>query len=215
MTNNEEIGKRIRLIRRMIGITRQNLSAKYNIEYATIALWETGKTTITDKVIHQCVQFFLTEGVHCSFEWIKFQKGEEPKIVSKGISIVDHLKKQDVFKQEIQFFLDIEAYKEHNKNSILHQIKNNAMSPLLNVGDIAGGPVIKKSEDIIKAHARMCILSIEENKFMVRHFFIRKNKYILTAENTGSEVINPIVLKEKPLVIAPINFYRKSPIDDF
>jgi hypothetical protein len=56
----------------------------------------------------------------------------------------------------------------------------------------------------------MSIISIEENKYMIRYFYKKQNKYILTAENTGAKVINPHVLDSQPLVVAPINFVRKS-----
>lgn len=213
MNQNEEIGKRIRFIRRMIGITRQTLSAKYDIEYVTISLWETGKTTITDKIIHQCVQIFLKEGIDCTVDWIRTGNGENPILINSEKSIIEHLKQKETFNQEFQFFLDVESYKENNPASLLHQIKNKAMSPFLSVGDVVGGRKITE-EEFHKAHSRKCILSIEDGKFMVRNLFIRKNKFILTADNTTADVVNPLIIQEKPIIIAPINFFRKSPLDE-
>jgi transcriptional regulator with XRE-family HTH domain len=214
MNKNEEIGKRIRIVRRMLGITRQDLSEKYNIEYKSFSLWETGKVNLTEKIIHQCIQIFLKEGIDCSFEWFQSQKGEEPKFINKEITTKEYFLKKPNMVPEIRFFLDVENYRTTNTDSILHQVKNRAMAPLVDVGDVVGGEPLH-TDDYYQAHGRMSIISLEENKFMVRHVFKRSNQYIFTAENTLAAVVNPLVVKESPLIIAPINFYRKSPINNY
>lgn len=214
MNKNEEIGKRIRLVRRMLGITRQDLSEKHNIEYKSLALWETGKVNLTEKIIHQCIQIFLKEGVDCSFEWFQSQTGEEPNIINKDTTTKEYFGKKTNIVPEIRFFLDVENYRTTNPESILHQVKNRAMAPLIDVGDVVGGEPLRQ-DDYYQAHGKICIISLEENKFMVRHVFKRSNQYIFTAENTLAAVVNPLVFKELPLTIAPVNFYRKSTINSY
>ncbi|CAO5681487.1 MAG: hypothetical protein HEEMFOPI_01512 [Holosporales bacterium] len=212
MNKNEEIGKRIRIVRRMLNQTREDLAQKYNIEYKTFSLWETGKVTITDKIIHQCLQIFLKEGVDCSFDWIKIGIGEHPKIIDKEKQSQEYFLNRPDISPEIKFFLDVENYKKVNENSVIYQAKNKSMAPLIDVGDIVGGEPLTK-ECFYIANGKMCIISIDEKKLMIRNVFKKNNTFTFIAQNHLAASVNPIITTEPPKLIAPVNFYRKAPLN--
>lgn len=215
MEQNKEIGKRIRQTRRMLNLTRKEMCESYYIEKQTLLLWELGHVSITDKAIHQCVQIFLKEGAKVTFDWLKYNKGDEPLIFKNTptLCVNKHFYEKDSILPEFRFFLDVEAYQQNNKDAIIHQVKNKAMLPYLDIGDVVAGHPLPKDQ-YAKANGKMCIVSIENEKFLVRNFFRKHNKYILTAENASAKVITPLPLKDPPLIVAPVDFCRKMLLDD-
>jgi transcriptional regulator with XRE-family HTH domain len=212
MKVSEAIGRRIRHCRRLTGLTRKEFCERHNIGTTTYYYWERGEVTITEKIILLCTQAFLAEGLNCSSHWLLTEEGESPSVLFTNNRHHPEKFFERSFENispEISAFLDVQAFQKNNPSSIVHQIKNKAMLPLLRVGDFVGGVPLEKNK-LHFAHREICILETEPKKYMVRIFHKQKNNYVLVAANTSAAVINPLILQEPPISVIPVNFIRKA-----
>lgn len=216
MKASEEIGRRIRHCRRLTGLTRLEFCERHGIASATYSHWEQGKVAINEKIVLLCTQAFLAEGITCSSQWLLHEHGEVPQVVnSNNRHLPEKFFERDFgdISPEISAFLDVQAYQKNNPGSVVHQIKNRAMLPLLRVGDYVGGIPLEKNK-LHFAHRELCILEIEPKKYIVRTLHKQKNNYVLIASNLSASVINPLIMQEPPLNVIPINFIRKLAISN-
>jgi transcriptional regulator with XRE-family HTH domain len=216
-SNDVEIGQRIRHCRRLTGLSMREICDRNMISVGTYSQWERGEVAITDKNIFQCIQIFLSEGINCTAQWLLMSEGECPTLLQKSARhYPEKFFEREIAKisPEIMTFLDIKSYQKNNPGAIVHQVKNRAMLPIINVGDFVGGKPLERTK-INFAHREMCILEMEPKKYIVRTFYKQKNYYVLVAANTSASVVSPLIIKEPPISVIPIEFFRKSTIPGF
>jgi transcriptional regulator with XRE-family HTH domain len=217
MKNSQEIGQRIRHCRRLTGLTRKEFCERHSIASATYSHWEQGKVAISEKTILFCTQAFLAEGINCSSEWLLHEGGQPPTVINSNNRHLPEKFFERTFENispEISAFLDVQAYQKNNPGSVVHQVKNRAMLPLLRVGDYVGGVPLEKDK-LHFAHRELCILEMEPKKYIVRTLHKQKNNYVLIASNLSASVINPLIIQAPPLSVIPIAFIRKLAISNF
>lgn len=216
MKDSTEIGSRIRFCRRLTGLSVKEFCDRHGLAVNTFSHWERGTVSITEKTALFCVQSFLSEGVNCSSSWLLKEEGPHPEVFfSNNRNLPEKFFERDFanISPEISAFLDVKSYQKNNPNCVVHQIKNKAMTPYLNVGDFVGGTPLAKDK-IHLGHREICIIEIEPKKPIVRILHKQKNNYVLVAANTSASVINPLVLSEPPLSVAPVVFIRKTAISN-
>jgi len=78
MTN--EIGQRIRMLRKTLGLSQEEFGKKLGVTLRTIARYERGETVVPDRTLRQIEQTFSVNP-----EWLRHGKGEmftKPKTVN-------------------------------------------------------------------------------------------------------------------------------------
>ena len=216
MKSFEEIGRRIRHCRRLTSLTRKEFCERHNMAIPTYSLWEQGKVTINEKTVLFCTQAFLSEGINCSSQWLLHEIGEAPSVINSNNR---HLPEKFFEREfanispEISAFLDVKSYQKNNPRAILHQVKNKAMLPYIRVGDFVGGVPLERDKFHL-AHREICIIELEPKRPIVRILHKQKNNYVLIAANTSASVMSPLILSEAPLLVAPVEFIRKTAISN-
>lgn len=186
------------------------------ISTTTYSYWERGEVTINEKIVLLCTQAFLAEGLHCSSQWLLTEEGQAPSVLHSNNRHVPEKFFERSFENispEISAFLDVQAFQKNNPGSIVHQVKNKAMLPIIRVGDFVGGIPLEKDK-LHFAHREICILETEPKKYIVRILHKQKNNYVLVAANSSAAVINPFIMQEPPLSVTPVTFIRKSAISN-
>lgn len=217
MKASEEIGRRIRHCRRLTGLSRKEFCERHNLAVNTYSLWERGEVTITEKNVLFCTQAFLSEGIHCSSQWLLHEEGQKPEMISSNNRHAPEKFFERAFDNvspEISTFLDVKAYQRNNPGAVVHQVKNKAMLPFIRVGDFVGGIPLEKDK-LHFAHREICILEMEPKRYIVRVLHKQKNNYVLIASNTSASVVSPLILQEPPLSVIPVDFIRKAAISNF
>ena len=78
----KERGKRLRLVRKMSGLTLNDLSTKYDFGASTIKYWECAKCNgLSAKGAKKIIAAIQNEGVQCSFMWLMYGIGSPPQFI--------------------------------------------------------------------------------------------------------------------------------------
>ena len=121
-------GERIRMLRIIIGISREDFCKKYYINFNTLTSIELDRLKISAKQLGKIMDAFCKEGLYITALWIMEAKGVPPtrRFPAHGTSQDDFLEKW------ARFF-------EDNRNTIIHQIKSDHMEPFYSRDDLVGG----------------------------------------------------------------------------
>lgn len=186
--------KRLQRLRSMANLTIEAFAEISGIPLGTLKTWESPKRgQVTDKGAYKLVEAWRAQGIHVSREWILFGHGTEPQYIAG-----DNALSFDNYALQTQE--DIDLFFSQAANPCLLKIEDDAMRPMLHVGDYVGGLFLEKSQWPM-AHNRPCI--IETNQF-------EKHCRILTrqADHTlRCSSINPFS-SAKQLVIEADNILR-------
>lgn len=164
-------GRRLRMLRILSGLTRQELYEKVHISPSTMNTWETARVELTESGAARICTAFSKVGILCAKEWLLTGDGAPPRImtaversifsenaedlVTSGNSPIEFQTTQDLpvaddIAEELRFFI-----KTHN-NALFHVVKENFMNSRYKVGDCVAG-------SIAEPHSLLnCIVIIEK-----------------------------------------------------
>ncbi len=132
-----ERGKRLRLIRKIAGLTRNQLAESIGMTPTTLSTWENANFNgITLGGGEKVITTLLSKGVHCSLAWLMEGIGQPPEILSELLgndSISLKPEPENNIHKEMIFFLRL------NPKSITFQIRDPRLMPFLKPGDWVGG----------------------------------------------------------------------------
>lgn len=170
-------GRRVRMVRILSGLTRQELYGKIHLSPSTINTWETGRVELTEIGAGRVCEAFARIGILCSKEWLLSGIGAPPRIMSnleKAIfsdvvtGLRDDVKKSlsteldvpfddiivpDDIKKELSFFVEL------HPQALFHVVSENFMNSRYKIGDCVAG-VISEPNDLIN-----CTVIVEKIDF--------------------------------------------------
>lgn len=201
-------GKRLKLVRQLTGLTRQQIEKKYNISANTLQSWEVAKKGgLTMLGAKRMLTVIEAEGIRCSMEWLMHGTGSPPQITDRrylesyGTDTKHQLSEQEVIAEELLSFCT--TYPE-----TLHMVvADDAMEPHYYVGDQVAGKTYPSSLLHLLA-GRECIVQTG-NQTMLRH--LRKNTqdnlYDLVCLNPKTDC-SPL-LAQTIINAAPVSWHRQ------
>lgn len=156
-------GMRLRLLRQSAKLKRGEFADIVKVSKASISYWENATNShLSEKSAQKVIEALADRGIKCSAEWLLMGIGEGPKVVNnlkeKEGTQLPNIGLNTTTSQEIKLF-------KSNLSSVIYEIKDLSMSPILQVGDIVGGIWIDPKN--IKNKEILCILEIE-GKIQVR-----------------------------------------------
>lgn len=167
----KERGKRLRLIRKMSGLTLDDLSTKYSFGISTIKYWECAKNQgLSSKGAKKIILAMQNEGVQCSYMWLMHGIGLPPQFVSLQVSgeLNDGINiDQSTYEEEKSIEHEISIFCENISNSIALTIFDDGMEPFYSINDGVGGRRLG-SEDLNRAVGKDCIVETLDNKVLCR-----------------------------------------------
>ncbi len=213
------IGARLKHLRRLSGLTALELAEKAGVSRGALSFWENAKSKtarpISPKSVSKLVDAIRNAGVLCSETWLTTGTGPNPVTYKKGSEII--LQQNDINSlntSQFESIHDIEDeiifFTNKHKKSIIHQITDDFMLPVYEIGDIVGG--IWQSSGCLKGKEKTCILKVNSRlqvrrvKQSEREGLFNISYLTYSANQSEPYEINNIPLEE----IAPIiRLWRK------
>ncbi len=197
-------GKRLKYIRKMADLSREDLSRLSGSGASTISYWESGKSNgLPPYEAEKLIQIINKVGVKCSLEWLVQGIGELPTLTQSTIASGES--NDETLKNEEQFF------HENHTNAVTLKIEDDAMLPFYNQGDLVGG--IKCYEETILALVNQhCIIELETGIFVCRLLKIseRKKHYHLFCTNLYTTIANSVYVDINIISAARVIWHRKE-----
>jgi transcriptional regulator with XRE-family HTH domain len=202
----QDIGKRLKFCRNLLGKTLREFASAASISYATLSRYERGMLKISRKSIDKIIYLFLSQGINCSKDWLLYGKGEMPLLERKEES--DNPLNEDTdITDAFVTFNELSFIQKNIPNTVIRCIEDNSMYPVFQIGDyVAGHPI--GNYDLRSINGEYCIIELPDKRVVVRQFFIKDNLIALIPLNT-KEFPDPIYIKEPHKSLYPITYHRK------
>ncbi len=206
----KERGRRLRLVRKMSGLTLDELSAKYNLGISTIKYWECAKNQgLSSKGAKKIILAMQKEGVQCSYMWLMHGIGLPPQFLDvryhkdiKVAEVVEH----SVYEEEKAIESEITLFCDKIQSAIALTLFDDGMEPLYTVSDSVGGKRLY-GVDMIQAVGKDCIAETADHQLLCRRVAQGNEPH-----NFNLYCINPNTLANPPhlygvklLSVAPIS----------
>lgn len=203
------IGRRIKMVRNLAGISRKDLENKHGISMHTLQSWELGRNPITEKVASKLVEIFHSNGVNCSTQWLLNGEGKSPSLLDSHFTPYPTIEKDiaPLFTQENIIQKEIEFFKTNNHNAVVIMVTDDAMEPIYANGDFVGGIQYMDTPQINQCVGHDCIVETSEGIFF-RRLLQRKNGFALACLNAQTELEEPVIFTKVILAATPVIWHR-------
>ncbi|MBN8828919.1 MAG: hypothetical protein J0H68_09450 [Sphingobacteriia bacterium] len=224
MTSREKIdlntiGGRITFLRRLVGITRPDIEAKYGFKETTLYSYECGRKPITSNGLNKCLTIFRNEGIIVTEEWLKFGQGPDPVInADKTSLIIGKSSSSFLSNKEIDIVQEIEFFKSIYPDLLFHFVNNAEMSPQFNAGDYIAGSYFTNEEylkEMDSFHNIDCIIVLSSGEQIFRKIIVDSNKNYSFNCNNPSVAKDPFLYNLTIKKIAPVIFHRIKTKEEF
>lgn len=201
-------GKRLKLIRKMTGLARNQLEEKYDISANTLQSWEVAKKGgLTLRGARRILSAVEQEGICCSLDWLLHGIGNSPQAItplpSYDLALPAHnLSEQERINKELDMFYALHAGTMH------FVVKDNSMEPYYHFGDYVAG-VAHILDTINTLVGKDCIVQTSDYKIHFRHIKrgAQPGLYDLVYLNPASDA--SVALNQRIMKAAPIIWQRK------
>lgn len=164
-------GKRLRLVRKMSGLTLNELAEKHNLGVSTIKYWECAKNQgLSSKGAKKIIAAMQTQGVQCSYMWLMHGIGLPPQFLdvrfhdsTKQVPYVD----QATYEEEKSIAYEISLFCEKIADAITLTVFDDSMEPVYSIGDGVGGKRLYAA-DLAKSIGKSCIVETEDHQLLCR-----------------------------------------------
>lgn len=203
MIDKNTVGGRLKLARKLLGLTKEDILEKYGVNIHTYGSWERKKDDIPDSAINQCLKIFNSEGLPLTKDWILNQN-------TSNNSLTQNLVHAELINTASKVDSEINFFKSTNKEAVVLRISGTDMMPLYQPDEYIGG--IKKygNEIIEEVDGKDCIVltkQINANIFrrVIQNHDGNINLHVL---NPRSKNIQPIIYNVNLVWAAPVVWRR-------
>jgi hypothetical protein len=166
----KNIGARFRSARSLVPhLNRKSFCERHEINRYTMQSWENGLHVSKGKNVEKFTQALAREGIACTAEWLIDGVGE-PARPFNAVSV------------ESCFPETPDLSKEALTSLITLHIQDQAMEPQFRVGDQVLGLDI--SHDLKRAHQKLVIVKLSEQRQVLRKAIVFKDHLILLANDS-------------------------------
>lgn len=202
----ETRGKRLKWLRKMADLTRQNLFERYGIKVTTQRSWEQGCATgLTEQGARRIITALQKEGLNCSISWLLYGKGPAPTIYTDISATMTPATQDTAITAELTYFL------ETHVNSTYFLINDDGMEPPFFLNNTIAG-IQRFGNEIDTLLGLTCIVETESGQRLFR--LIKKGsgkyQYHLCCTNINTSVKMPILYDTKLISAAPVIWHRKK-----
>jgi HTH-type transcriptional regulator, cell division transcriptional repressor len=205
----KERGKRLRLIRKMSGLTLDELAKKYHFGISTVKYWECAKNQgLSPKGAKKIIIAMQNQGVQCSYMWLMHGIGLPPQFID--LRVAAQTKKpyidQNSYEEEKSIGQEISLFCEKIIDAISLNIFDDGMEPVYSVGDSIGGKRLY-GNDLIKSIGKNCIIETIDHQILCRRVARGNNNdsFNLYCLNPHTIANPPHIYDAKILSAAPIS----------
>jgi hypothetical protein len=208
-------GKRLERVRRMTGLDRTDLYAKYGISAGTLRSWESARHPgLTEKGARKMLKVFEAEGIQCSLAWLLDGTGHPPSVLEQSFikdGLIPHRNNTQIEEAEtIAFTQELAVFHKHHPHGIDLQIPDDSMAPIYLTGDYVAGE--RQFHDAIRSViGQTCIVETQMGKILLRSLRegTKKDHYTLQCLNLSSTHGTPTLYDVELVSAAPVVWHRK------
>lgn len=211
--------ERLKLARKLSGVTLDEIPEKFGISKHTFYAWESGRNPIREKSLPKIIHALRQVGVYCAAEWLMEGTGLSPRFmheVSAASDVLNSDRDESVdeweqFYDEMAIFSEIKVFQKVNKNTEVKFISDDAMLPLYAPGEYVGGARLIGEEINQKALNTNCIIETETGECYIRHLSVGREpgRYNLSCLNPHAHVSDLVLYDVGIKSAAPIIWHRK------
>ena len=187
---------RLRFIRSLSSLTRDEIEERHSIPESTLRKWETGRIPLTEKGLNRCLEMYKKIGIIASRKW-----------VLEGIGPRPYLSIEFGEKEEFNDLI-INHFKSVYNNCIVFKVTDETMLPKYSTGDIVVGNIY--AGDLKDLHNTDCIILLENDDLLLRRFvYTDSTNYTLMNTNI-KEAKYPLLINTDIKYIAPVIWIKLS-----
>jgi transcriptional regulator with XRE-family HTH domain len=130
-------GRRLKRLRALVGLTRDDLAARADVSRASMSYWENATYSgLSHRAAEKLIPVIKEAGVYCSVEWLLLGLGQEPYRIQGAAEHPIPASHGDVQLSEIQ--KEIALFTSLHTNAVVMQVPHSGMAPFLLQGDYVG-----------------------------------------------------------------------------
>ena len=215
----QEVGRRLKSLRALLGLSRAEFEKKYRISAATLRAWEDPpkerKQGLSVEGAKKIIAALNTEKIACSLDWLFYGIGNPPqsyKLLKENIitpiSNTFEIPSDD-FSEATSALKDVNSFLSNHVDSITLLIQDDSMEPQYEVGDYVGG--ILSQNKIDNLIGEICIITLPDNITLARRLeeSSTKDTFTLIATNPKPNNSAPILFNVKIHSAAKLIWHRK------
>src|SRR3990167_1783271 len=203
--------KRLKRIRNLANLSREELCIGTDINQYTLVGWENGRFGgLSHKGAEKVIARIKKESVHCSVEWLMEGTGSGP-----SVNPIPAMPKEELLNlsEEIIMAYELEFFKAKNPNAVDLIVDDEGMLPQYHIGDIVAGKK-RTCREIEFTVGSDCIVETSYGEKLFRNVRAGKHKnqqsYTLVCTNS-TMTAKPSVISDVELIYAaPVIWHRKK-----
>lgn len=206
-------GVRLKTIRAMTGLTRQEFEKKYAISASTVQSWEAAKAGgLTERGAMRLLPLFRQEGISCSMDWLLHGIGDPPQLLNEFSSnyVMETPAEYFVLSESKVIIRELLIFRKMNENPIDFQIKDDGMGPHYAIGDYVAGKRRYK-QDIASVIGMNCIVQTSSNEVLFRRVqqASKSGLFNLICTNLNTTVALHTMYDQDLISAAPVIWHRR------
>lgn len=216
----EARAKRVRQLRNMANMTREQLCQDGNIAMASLKRWELGYygglPVDGAKKIIECTS---RKGIVCSLEWLLHEVGQSPLIdmqfrnqspLLKSIETTKSKKLLPLREEEHLIINELLLFRQHHAHAIDLKINDDGLFPKYQINDYVAGICVPRKH-FHSLLCQDCIIQIQSGQMLLRNLrrSVKKDCYNLVCTNEQTTVQEPILYEiEVTMAAVILRHYR-------
>lgn len=198
-------GDRVRRLRNMANLSRQEMCELGDFKIDTLIGWELARHGgLTTRGAQKILERVAKEGVICTLDWLLYEKGDGPSVVNFTMH-----ENSSLLTDNQKIIEEILLFKKHHPNAVDYLVNDNSMSPRYCKGEYVAGI---RSDNLAAAIGYDCVIQLKNDELILRrlHAEQEQNQYSLVPLNLE---LNPkiLILKVTEIIFAaPVIWHRKN-----
>ncbi len=169
-TSAAAVGKRLRQVRKLANLSREELAELAEVGKTSISYWEHAtneSSQMTPRSMAKIIHALMKKEVECTERWLRTGTGSAPRHINKSplLNTSNTLAKTSLSDQlTANLSEEIQRFTSLSDLAVITKVDTNGMSPALEKGDVVGGiwqPSLTMETE------KICIIEIQQ-KLQVR-----------------------------------------------
>lgn len=214
-SSKESRAKRLRILRKMSGLTRSDFTRRYKISASNFQNWEGPRYGgLTEAAAIKFLECIRKEGISSSLEWLMYGSGAAPAILPNAFEVDQHKRHLPAHANshlalpaEVQNELNF--FRKNHNNTLDHCMEDDSMRPYYVPGEVVAG-VSYRGHHLISTVGRDCIVLLSNGRKLLRRVVAHDEnvRFNLVAHNWQSHAADLICYQVEIIEAAPVLWRR-------